>query len=564
MLVKQALITQAYRYALDPTPAQERAFTSHVGGARFAYNWGLATYAAALDAREAEKAAGEKPTTRLPGHFELCRLWTAHKDTTEWVDRDTGETTTGIPWVSRNFSGTYQAALRDVHGAWRKFWDSRNGSRAGRKMGRPRFKSKHRSRPAFQVHGSGLQVADSHHVKLPTIGTVKTFESTRKLLRLLQTGQKTCPDCSGQGHIRRGPKTSRSQRRLFHGRPAWMSDRFKTCQSCKGNGKLDPTPDARLQACPTCKATGQVPGKDAPKNCPDCKGHTQVPTARIVRGTISQHSDGRWYLALTVQRIRQVRTSPSRAQRNGGTIGIDLGVRSLVVTSDGQTVDHPKHLTKSLGKLAAAQKVASRREKGSARREKANRKVARLHARVGHLRSDATQKLTSHLIHHHQRIGVEGWDVQQTAQHGSKDVPKKVRAKRNLALADANLGQIRWQLQSKAVWYGTHVVVSGKHTATGRTCSVCSQERANPVPPHHEEFQCPECGWVGDRRVNTARVLAQLAQQQQNDASSAGESLNARGADVSPARPRPGGQLAVKREARSRSEGRGDPGSPGP
>src|SRR5699024_892110 len=57
--VKDELITQAYRYALDPTPAQERAFTSHVGGARLAYNWGPATYAAALHAREAEKAAGE-------------------------------------------------------------------------------------------------------------------------------------------------------------------------------------------------------------------------------------------------------------------------------------------------------------------------------------------------------------------------------------------------------------------------------------------------------------------------------------------------------------------------
>ena len=96
-----------------------------------------------------------------------------------------------------------------------------------------------------------------------------------------------------------------------------------------------------------------------------------------------------------------------------------------------------------------------------------------------------------------------------------------MRTQRNRILADANLGEIRWQLQSKAVWYGATVVVADKHAATGRTCSACGAERANPVPLAHEEFRCPACGWVGDRRVNTARVLEAVARQAGNDASSA-------------------------------------------
>ena len=507
MPVETRMIQQTYKFALDPTPAQVRAFTSHAGGARYAYNWGLATYAAALDARQAEKDAGAEPTTKVPGHFDLCKAWTAWKDTAEWTDRDTGEVSQGVPWVANNFVGTYQAALRDAHGAWQKFWDSRTGKRAGRRVGRPRFKSKHKSRKAFQVHGITLQIADAHHVKLPKIGAVKTHESTRKLLRRLRK------------------------------------------------------PDA---ACPMCSATGTVPGKDAPKKCPSCKGARLVPAARLVRGTVSRHSDGRWYIALTVELLREVRTGPSERQRKGGTVGVDLGVRSLVVTSQGEVVGHPRHLEAALGKLAAAQRDLARCAKGSKRRAKAADRVARLHARVGYLRTDATHKLTSRLVHSHERIGVEGWDVQQTMQHGSADAPKRVRTQRNRILADANLGEIRWQLQSKAVWYGATVVVADKHAATGRTCSACGAERANPVPLAHEEFRCPACGWVGDRRVNTARVLEAVARQAGNDASSAGESLNARGGDVRPGARERGRRSPVKREARARPPGWGETGSPGP
>src|SRR5690554_3383935 len=121
MPVENRLIQQAFVFALDATPRQQRAFASHAGGARFAYNWGIQKIAEALDAREAEKAAGQTPATKIPGHFDLCRMWTEWKNTAQWVDRETGEVTAGVPWVSRNFVGTYQAALRDAAAAWKRF-----------------------------------------------------------------------------------------------------------------------------------------------------------------------------------------------------------------------------------------------------------------------------------------------------------------------------------------------------------------------------------------------------------------------------------------------------------
>lgn len=464
MPVEIQTVQQAYKFALDATPRQQRMFASHAGGARYAYNWGLGEIAAALDAYAAEKAAGvDKPTTKIPGHFDLCKAWTAHKDN---PDNELG-------WVWENFVGTYQAALRDAAVAWKNFFASRSGKRAGLRMGRPRFKSKQRSRRAFQVHGGTLKVVDAHHVKLPKIGVVKTHESTRKLLRRVVKG-----------------------------------------------------------------------------------------TARLVRGTVSQHTDGRWYIALTVEVEREVRTGPSARQRAGGAIGVDLGVRQVATCSDGSVIENPRHLHAAQRKLAGLQRALSRTDKDSRRRVKARAKLAKAHARVGHLRLDATQKATSALVHSHDRIVVEGWDVQRVAQHGSGDLPARVRRARNRALADAGIGLARWQLVSKSNWYGCTVEVADRAEATGRTCSVCGQVRAKPVPLTEEHFQCP-AGHILDRRLNTARVLAKVGRVG-HVAPSGGETKNARGGDVRPGVVRRAGRSPVKREARARPLRRGETGTPDP
>ncbi|WP_158563926.1 RNA-guided endonuclease InsQ/TnpB family protein [Jiangella anatolica] len=212
-------MTQAYTFALDPTPQQRRAFVSHAGAARYAYNWGLARTAGALDARAAEVAAGGEPVTSLPSHFELCKAWTVFKN----------DPANELGWVGQNFAGTYQAALRDAAGAWRNFFASRNGQHKGRRVGRPRFRSKRRTRLAFQVHGDGFRVRDAHHVQLPKIGAVKTHESTRKVLRRLTAGTArlvrgtVTRDAGGRWHValtvqvQRPVRTTPSARQLAGG-----------------------------------------------------------------------------------------------------------------------------------------------------------------------------------------------------------------------------------------------------------------------------------------------------------------------------------------------------------
>ena len=483
MPVEVRTIQQAYRFALDPTPRQERMLRSHAGAARFAYNWGIARTIEALDAREAEKTAGSEAVTKVPGHFDLCKQWTAWKDEHAGdPDPEPGEQRTITAWVSENFVGTYQAALRDAAKAWSDYFKSRTGKRAGRPLGRPRFKKRGKARDSFQVHGQTLRVvsagagyrpkgadkgATRDMVVMPKIGPVFLHESARKLRRRTDKG-----------------------------------------------------------------------------------------TARIVRGTVARESDGRWYIALTAEVQREVRTGPSPRQRKGGAVGADFGVRELATLSDGTVIPNPRHLEADLGRLARAQRALSRCEPGSGNRARALRRVGRLHARVRAERLDSLHKATSALVHSHERITVEGFDVQETARYRRrgkvdpkkrKDVPGRVRQDRNRALADTAIGIARWQLESKAAWYGCQVTRTDKHAPTGRTCSACGQVKAKPVPPADEMFSCEACGTILPRRLNTARVLLSASV-----APSTGETLNAPGGGVRPAAARGGGHSPVKGEASTR------------
>jgi len=479
-------IQQAYRFALDPTPAQERMLRSHAGASRFAYNWGNARIIKALDARKAEEAAGGEAKTKVPGHFDLCKQWTSWKD--EHADDPEpaeGERRTSTAWVGENFVGTYQAALRDAAKAWGDFFKSAKGERKGRRLGRPRFKKRGKARDSFQVHGGTLRIesagagfrpkgadkgATRDMVVLPKIGPVFLHESARKLRRRVDAG-----------------------------------------------------------------------------------------TARIVRGTIARESDGRWHIAITAEVRREVRTGPSARQRAGGIAGADFGVRDIATLSDGTAIANPRHLEGALGKLAKAQRALSRCEKDSAGRRKAVARVGRLHARVRHLRLDGLHKATSGLVHSRAVLAVEGFDVQETARYrrrGKADpgkyrenVPARVRADRNRALADTGIGIARWQLQSKGAWYGCQVLVMDKHAPTGRTCSACGTAKAKPVPPADELFTCEACGSMMPRRVNTARALALRARVAVTVAPSTGETLNARGGDVRPGAARGNRQPPLKREA---------------
>ena len=165
-----AVVHQAYRFALDPTASQQRRLASAVGGARFAYNWGLELVKRRLD----ERAAGhdvQVPWT-LPA---LRRDWSRAKHQ-------------AAPWWADNSKEAYSSGLDGLTRALKNWSDSRSGRRNGRPVGFPRFKRRGRRDACRFTTGAIRVLADRKHVQLPRLGIIKTHESTRKLARHLERG----------------------------------------------------------------------------------------------------------------------------------------------------------------------------------------------------------------------------------------------------------------------------------------------------------------------------------------------------------------------------------------
>jgi putative transposase len=158
-------VTQAYRFALDPTPAQERVLWSHAGAARFAWNWGLAK------CKERYRAEGKWYTG-----IDLHKLWNAEKK----ADPD-------LAWWSENSKWAYQEAFRDLDRALKDFIKSKKGQRKGERLGFPKFKKRGRCRDSFRLDGEKAR-SEGTAVTLPKLGTIRTHESTRKLARRLENG----------------------------------------------------------------------------------------------------------------------------------------------------------------------------------------------------------------------------------------------------------------------------------------------------------------------------------------------------------------------------------------
>jgi IS605 OrfB family transposase len=171
---------QAYRYAMDLTPAQQRAVLAHAGAARVAHNWALARVKAVIDQRAAERTYGvpdsqltESLSWSLPA---LRRTWNAAKDDV-------------ASWWRQVSKEAFNTGLDALARGLKNWSDSRKGKRAGGPVGFPRFKSRRRTTPAVRFTTGAIRVEpDRMHVVLPRLGRLKLHESARKVARRLEAG----------------------------------------------------------------------------------------------------------------------------------------------------------------------------------------------------------------------------------------------------------------------------------------------------------------------------------------------------------------------------------------
>ncbi|MGW4421428.1 RNA-guided endonuclease InsQ/TnpB family protein [Streptosporangium sp. NPDC004631] len=235
-------------------------------------------------------------------------------------------------------------------------------------------------------------------------------------------------------------------------------------------------------------------------------GHVRVHQHRAVRGTvktISVKREGtRWYVILSCDGVP---AEPLPA--TGAVVGIDMGVASLVITSDGEYFDNPRHLAASADRLADAQRDLARKKRGSRRRRKAAARVAALHAKVRRQRLDGAHKAANALVRAYDVIVHEDLRItgMTRSASGTIDAPgRNVAAKSGLnrSILDAGWGVFLTILSYKAESAGRELIaVNPAHTS--RTCPRCGH-RAKENRVSQAEFRCVSCGHAAHADVNAA------------------------------------------------------------
>lgn len=218
---------------------------------------------------------------------------------------------------------------------------------------------------------------------------------------------------------------------------------------------------------------------------------------KIMSATVSRVAD-RWFVSITVE-LQDLSHLPKA--ENQGAVGVDLGVSALATLSTGEPlIPGPKAHTALLKRLQRLSRSLSRKEKGSQNRKKAKVKLAKLHARISHIRKDALHQLTTNLTRRFHTIGIEDLNVQGMMRN------------RHLArtIADMSFFEFRRQLEYKAKQRGGLVVVADRWYPSSKLCSGCGY-KLETLPLSVREWSCPVCQARHDRDVNAAINLKNMA-----------------------------------------------------
>lgn len=209
--------------------------------------------------------------------------------------------------------------------------------------------------------------------------------------------------------------------------------------------------------------------------------------------TVKLHPSGRWHISIQFD-DPTIKPLPA----NNNAVGLDLGVTSLIATSNGDKVANPKQFKKHHPRLQLAQKRLARKQKGSKNREKARRKVAKIHLKITDSRKDFLHKLTTQLVRENQTIAVETLAVKNMVKNH----------KLALSISDSGWGEFVRQLDYKCRWYGRNLVKIDRWFPSSKRCSSCGNI-VDKMPLNIRDWQCPSCGTHHDRDINASQnVLA--------------------------------------------------------
>ena len=207
--------------------------------------------------------------------------------------------------------------------------------------------------------------------------------------------------------------------------------------------------------------------------------------------TVSKTTDEKYYISLLVEECSE------SINLCDNMVGLDLGIKDLIIDSNGKKYKNHKYLTKSMNKLAKEQRKLSHMVKGSNNRNKQRIKVARLHKKIEYQRNDYLHKLSKSIVDENQVIVIEDLKV--------KNMSKNHKLARSIN--DASLSRFVFMLKYKASWYGSIVIQVPSNYPSSQLCSICGYK--NPITRDLKvrKWICPNCNSQHDRDKNAAKNI---------------------------------------------------------
>ena len=203
--------------------------------------------------------------------------------------------------------------------------------------------------------------------------------------------------------------------------------------------------------------------------------------------TITRNKAGQYYACIGVTRTIEPKPKTDKM------IGIDLGIKSLVVCSDGQTFPNIKTTKQYEKQLRFRQKELSRTKKGSKGRDKARLKVGKLQVKIANIRHNHLHQITSKLINENQVICLEDLSVKNMMSNHCL----------SKSIGDASWGELVRQITYKAGWYGRKVVKIDRYFPSSKTCNHCGYINEG-LTLDQREWDCPRCQENLDRDLNAS------------------------------------------------------------
>lgn len=222
-----------------------------------------------------------------------------------------------------------------------------------------------------------------------------------------------------------------------------------------------------------------------------CKFSKDV-KGRIVSATLSQNPSGKYFISIYCTDVEF-----DKLPKTDKSVGIDLGLKSLAITSDGIEYPNHKYFIKSQKKLAKLQRQLSRKTRGSKRYEKARIKVAKLYEKITNQRLDNMHKVTTELVRNYDILAIEDLKVSNMVRNH----------KLSKHISDVAWYEFRRQLKYKCEWYGKQLVVIGKTFPSSQLCSNCGLQWKGTKDLSVRKWTCPNCGIEHDRDINAAKNI---------------------------------------------------------